>query len=96
MTRYMVTMCDTQDGTIHSQLIRADNECTALLQFSWLTDVYAQKWIDANIAGADAGTIIQNIWSQLSWATTIVDLDAEIMRDLNGGDLSALSDTPQD
>lgn len=95
MPRFIVTICDTNTGEIHSFQKRAMLEVEAILAHPWIAETYKDSYINTNFYSESPENCIQNIWSLLSWACSVVNLDQEIMNDLNGGDSSACLVTQQ-
>lgn len=96
MARFIITMCDTNSGEIRSFFFRHQDANYAILQHPWILDTYKESYIDEMFYHEDAQQVIQNIWSQLSWAVAVVNLDEETMKDLNGGDSSVSSSQQQE
>lgn len=91
MPRFIVAMCDKNTGEIQQDISKVHEPEYAILQHPWLTDIYTDKWIKANISESTADLIISNLHNVLNWSCSCVNLDEEILKDLNGGDSSVSS-----
>lgn len=94
MARYLVTFCDPSDNSIESQLISGVSAGNmAIINHRWIVEIYKDEWVAKMLLAATQEQVIENLWSTLGWLATCVNLDSEIMKDLNGGDLSVSSST---
>lgn len=91
MPRFIVAMCDKNTGEILQDVSHVPAAEYAILQHPWLTDIYTDKWIKANISEEFAEAIISNLHNVLNWSCSCMNLDSEILKDLNGGDSNVSS-----
>jgi hypothetical protein len=95
MARYHVVFADPNTHEISGVLLRARHPVHAILQHPWISEIYAEKYIQKNFAAEDEDNCKTNIHSFTSWSILCVNLDEEIMKGLNGGDSSVSSLTQQ-
>jgi hypothetical protein len=89
-------MFDPADNTTHHYLARIDSASDAVCNHPWITEIYKNTWIARNVWALDIDNTINNVLQFLGWVASCVNLDEEIMKELNGGDSSASSKTPQE
>ncbi len=95
MPRFHVIFFDSTNHEIDAAIVQARHPVHALLQHPWIVEIYKESWIQKNLAAEDEDSCKQNIFKMIGWSTLCVNLDEEIMKDLNGGDLSVSSQMPQ-
>ena len=85
MPRFVVTLADPRDNTIHSEIHSAEIAFAAVFQHSWVEPVYRASWLLENMAEEDIETLCNQVYNLLGYLTCIVNLDEAIMQDLNAG-----------
>ena len=83
MPRFHVIFTDIATKEIRGHIVRTANASDAICSHPWLTDIYKNTWVAANIYETDEEGVCGNLHNVLGWVALCVNLDEAIMQDLN-------------